>query len=107
MVLRHRFGVACVVCVAMAAPLLLLALTVPAALAPIRRGWMRFAWLLGWVNTRVLLVTAFFLLVTPISLLLRLFGRDPLQRRFDARKSTYWQERPQAPADPTRYTRQY
>jgi len=43
--------------------------------------WWRLAIVLGWVNARVLLSLAFFLLLTPIGLLWKLTGKDPLTRR--------------------------
>ena len=60
---------------------LLAALAVPTALAPLRRVWMAFSRLLGWINTRILLGIAFLLVVTPIGLLLRISGKDPLRLR--------------------------
>ncbi|MFK7924344.1 MAG: SxtJ family membrane protein [Bacteroidia bacterium] len=42
-------------------------------------GWMKLAEGLGWVNSRILLGLVFFLLLTPIALLVRLFRKDPLQ----------------------------
>jgi hypothetical protein len=49
---------------------------------------------IGWVVTQVLLTTIFLLVVTPIGLLLRLLGKDPLTRRFDPAAESYWVERP-------------
>lgn len=40
--------------------------------------WWKFAMVLGYVNARVILSIAFFLVLTPIGLLWRLIGRDPL-----------------------------
>lgn len=36
--------------------------------------WMKFAGLLGWVNTRILLSAFFILVLTPVGLVMRLFG---------------------------------
>jgi hypothetical protein len=44
-------------------------------------AWWALAMVLGWVNARVLLSLAFFLVLTPIGLLWRLTGKDPLTRR--------------------------
>lgn len=41
-------------------------------------GWYKLAEWLGWFNSRVLLSIVYFLLVTPIGILFRLFGNDPL-----------------------------
>ena len=43
--------------------------------------WWAFAMALGWVNARVLLSVLFFLILSPLGLLWRLIGRDPLNRR--------------------------
>lgn len=72
-------------------PLLLLALLWPAALAPIRRLWMKLAEALGWVNSRIILFILFFLVFTPLAFLLRLSGWDPLRLR-RAKVATYWRE---------------
>ena len=43
--------------------------------------WWAFAMALGWVNARVLLSVLFFLILSPLGLLWRLTGRDPLSFR--------------------------
>ncbi|HYC59063.1 MAG TPA: SxtJ family membrane protein [Thermoanaerobaculia bacterium] len=74
--------------VSIAAVLSLLSAIAPSLLHPVYRGWMRFGEALGWINTRVILTLVFFLVVTPIGLLMRLFGRSPMEpaRRGDS----YW-----------------
>lgn len=69
--------------------------------------WMIFAVLLGWVMTRVVLSLTFYLMITPIGLLMRLFGHDPLHRRFPGGRPTYWRpwEEPQGGND--RYYRPF
>ena len=52
----------------------------PQILAPIHRGWMWAGHVLGWVNTRILLGVVFYGLITPIGLLFRLIGKDPLRQ---------------------------
>ena len=64
---------------------LLLGLVAPRALAPFYRVWMKLAEALGWINTRILLVIVYYLVVTPIGLLMRLFRRSPLP-------GGYWQK---------------
>lgn len=54
-----------------------------------QRGWMRFAALLGAINSRILLALIFYSIITPYGLLTRLFGRDVLRRR-GPRRTTYW-----------------
>jgi hypothetical protein len=76
-------------------------------LRPIHRGWMRFAYGLAWINTRILLGGMFFLVLTPIGLLLRLTGRDLLNQRIDPAAPTYWIKRPRKPFDPDRARMQF
>jgi hypothetical protein len=57
---------------------------------PAYRVWMRLVLPLGRVMTAVLLTAIYLLVVTPLGLLLRLFGRDPLARHPDPRAKTYW-----------------
>ena len=56
------------------------------------RGWMRFAFALGYVNSRILLTLIYVLVFLPYGLVSRLFGRDPLQIR-DRTSETYWNRR--------------
>jgi hypothetical protein len=69
---------------------LVLGLAAPLALGPFRTVWMRFAELLGWVMTRVVMVVIFFVVVTPIGLVARASGRDLLQLKLDRDAKTYW-----------------
>jgi hypothetical protein len=74
---------------AVAAPLVVAALTVPRALRYPYRVWMFVGHCLGWVNARVLMTLIFFLVFTPIALVMRLMKRDALRRRLDPSASTY------------------
>ena len=72
------------------AALIVLGLTAPALLKPIYRVWMALAVVLGFIMTRVILTITYYLIITPIGLLLRLFGKDPMQRRLDPEAPSYW-----------------
>lgn len=72
---------------AVAAVLLLLAAIAPAALKPVYRGWMKLGAVLGWINTRIILTVAFFLVVTPIGVIMRLAGRSPMAAK---KRDSYW-----------------
>jgi hypothetical protein len=74
------------------AALILVGLFVPTAARGFHNGWMRFAAVLGHVNSRVLLTLMYYLAITPYGFISRLAGRDPLRRR-GARGETYWVER--------------
>jgi hypothetical protein len=43
--------------------------------------WWKLAFVLGWINARIILTLIFVLILVPMSLVWRLIGRDPLARR--------------------------
>ena len=63
------------------------ALLAPSLLQTPNRVWWRFASVLGWINSRILLTVFFFLVLTPAGCLMRLFGRSPLRA---VRSDTNW-----------------
>ncbi len=72
-------------------------------LRPVFIGWMKFAFVLGWVNTRIILGLFFYGILTPVGLIMRTFGRDPLTRAITRGPGSYWKVREQVPFDPKRY----
>ncbi|HTY36258.1 MAG TPA: SxtJ family membrane protein [Bacteroidota bacterium] len=82
---------------------LLTGLFVQPVLKPIYIGWMKFAFVLGWINTRLLLGIFFYLILTPGGLIMRLLGRDALKLKFDRKAGTYWIPRAQQPFERGRY----
>jgi saxitoxin biosynthesis operon SxtJ-like protein len=81
-----------------AAVLTVPALVAPRLLAPIHRGWMRLAEVLAWVNTRIILALAFFLMFTPIGLVRRWVAGDTLNLGFDRNAVSYRTTRPARPS---------
>ena len=69
--------------------LVLPALVWPGFLSPVYRVWMAIGYVLGWINTRIILGVVFFLLFTPMGLIMRLLGKDPMCRRFDPQLGSY------------------
>lgn len=63
------------------AVLLILGLTAPPLLKWPSAVWWKFALVLGYVNARVILTIAFVTLLTPMGVLWRIIGRDPLRRK--------------------------
>jgi hypothetical protein len=57
---------------------------------PLYLAWMRIFFPLGWIVSHTIVAVIYYLIVTPIGLLMRLFGRDPMQRRLDRSAATYW-----------------
>lgn len=75
----------------------------PALLRPAYGPWMRFAEVLGYVNTRILLGLFFLVGITPTGLLMRLGGKDPMTRTFKRKgESTYW-TKPEPHSEGTRH----
>ena len=69
------------------------ALLLPNALAIIYKPWIWLSHILGMVNTRILLTLIFYLIFTPTALVLKLTGKDPMERQFkDESTPSYWKE---------------
>ncbi len=66
-----------------------LGIAAPRWLAPVYRAWMKFALVLGSINSRILLGLVFVIAFVPLALLFRLTGRDVLARSFDPAAPTY------------------
>jgi len=71
-----------------------LAAMAPALARPFHRLWMAFAVVLGFFMTRVILLVVFFGLVSPIGIVMRLAGRDPLDRSPTRSADSWWIRRP-------------
>lgn len=65
---------------------------VPWALSPVYRAWMGLALVLSRVTTPIFLGIVYFLVITPIGLLMRLTGRHPMVHRLDG--ESYFVPRP-------------
>ncbi len=53
----------------------------PRMLAPVHKAWLKFADVLGFINSRILLFTIFYLILTPMGFVARLFGFDPMKKK--------------------------
>ena len=84
-VYRGKFVSAATVLAITGAALVLFGLIVPRVLVAPRRLWMKLAEALAFVSSRVILALIFFLVLTPIGLVKRAIGWDPLQRRAASR----------------------
>ena len=87
------------------AVLLVLGLVRPSLLKWPSAGWWRFAKALGYVNARILLTVLFGLVLTPLGLLWRLTGKDPLTRRRD--RWSGWSAYPDRYRNRKHYERMY
>jgi hypothetical protein len=102
---RRGFDEIAIGALIVAALFALTALLTPATLAPVYRLWMRLAEVLGWINTRILLIIIFYLVVTPVALVMRLFGHKPLEAR--GRDGSHWTEPPRNSYGDRHYEKQF
>lgn len=58
-------------------------LVAPMSLNPVYRGWMRFGLFMSKIMTPLIMGIVFYLIVTPMALVLKLLGKDYMARRFD------------------------
>jgi len=78
----------------------------PAAIRPVYLALTAIGLPIGFVVSQVVLVGVYYGVLTPIGLILRLAGQDPMRRRFDRSAGTYWDRRdPDVAVE--RYFRQY
>jgi hypothetical protein len=78
----------------------------PGFLRPAYLVWMSLAFPIGWTVSHLLLLIVYYLILTPVGLVMRIVGYDPMQRQFDRSAKSYW-----TPHDPSaesvRYFKQY
>jgi hypothetical protein len=91
---RGKFVTATNILLPLGAVLMLLGLILPRALLFPNKAWMMIAEGVSFVSTRIILAFVFFVVLTPIGLIKRALGWDPLNRRAGAEES-YW--RPYSP----------
>ena len=69
--------------------------------------WMKFAEVLSWFSTRVILTVFFFLILTPYAFFLRLIGKAPMDLSWKDGRKTFWIDKPAVAPDLKRYHRAY
>ena len=72
---------------------LLLVLINSKFLSPLNRIWVKFGEYLGLIIAPIVMALVYFIVLTPISLILRIFGKDLLGLKFFKRQDTYWIKR--------------
>ena len=83
---------------AAAAVFLVLAIAAPRLLRPLNRLWHRFGLLLARFMNLLVLGLLFYFVITPMGLIMRMAGKDPLRLRWRPEADSYWIER--APPGP-------
>ena len=62
-------------------------------LFPLNKSWIKLGEILGMIIAPIVMALVYFVILTPISLIVRLFGKDLLGLRFLKKKESYWIKR--------------
>ncbi|MDP8235245.1 MAG: SxtJ family membrane protein, partial [Candidatus Erginobacter occultus] len=79
----------------------------PYTLRPVYVGWMYFTRVVAFLLTTLVLGLVFYIGVTGVGLLMRLLGKNPLDRKLDKSASSYWIKHQPYKFDPRHYERQF
>ena len=93
--------------VAVAAAFVLLGFVAPKVLAPLNWLWFQLGQLLGKIVSPLVRGAIFFLMLTPVSLVTRLFGRDELRLKRKASQTSYWLDRAPPGPEPESFKNQF
>lgn len=103
---RGKYITADYIMLSVGAVLIFFGLVFPRALVYPNKAWMMLAVGMSYVMTRVILGLVFFLLVTPIGVVKRWLGWDPLSRR-ESRRGSYWRTYSERQRDSRHYEKMY
>ena len=62
-------------------------------LTPLNRSWIKFGEILGKVIAPIVMAIVYFVVLTPLSFLIRISGKDLLKVKFSSKINTYWIKR--------------
>ena len=62
-------------------------------LTPLNKIWFKIGLLLGAIVAPIIMGAIFFLVVTPIALIMKIIGKDSLYRKYDKHSKSYWIKR--------------
>ena len=79
--------------ITVAAIFLLLGLINSKLLSPLNKLWIKFGEILGIIIAPLVMALVYFIILTPVSLIVRIFGKDLLGLKFLKEKETYWIKR--------------
>jgi hypothetical protein len=69
--------------------LAIMALVAPMSLGPVYHWWMRFGLFMSRFTTPLIMGLVFFLAITPMALIMKVFGKDPMKRTLAKDQTTY------------------
>ena len=93
--------------VAVALVFVLLGFAAPKVLRPLNWLWFQLGLLLGKIVSPLVLGAIFFLMLAPVSLVTRLFGRDELRLKRKASQTSYWLDRAPPGPEPESFKNQF
>ena len=62
-------------------------------LTPLNKSWIKLGEILGIIIAPIVMALVYFVILTPVSLIVRIFGKDLLSLKLLKEKETYWIER--------------
>tara|TARA_B100001057_G_scaffold488445_1_gene572811 strand:- start:2993 stop:3373 length:381 start_codon:yes stop_codon:yes gene_type:complete len=62
-------------------------------LTPLNKTWIKFGEFLGSIIAPIVMALVYFIVLTPISLIVRIFGKDLIGLKISKKVNTYWIER--------------
>lgn len=86
---------------------LLIGLLAPFLMRPLHALWMLLTGWVGWLITRLVLILIFYGVITPMSFLLKLLGKDLLLLKLDRNTSTYWRPKEKQELSKSQYENQF
>lgn len=87
--------------------LIFLGVLFPRLLKQLNKFWMGLAIVLGFIMTRIILTTLFYLVITPIGFIAKIFGKKFMILKYDTSAETYWEKRSIIQKKPIDYERQF
>tara|TARA_B100000575_G_C23076450_1_gene620051 strand:- start:890 stop:1270 length:381 start_codon:yes stop_codon:yes gene_type:complete len=79
--------------ISIASIFLILGLLNSKILSPLNKAWIKLGEILGRIIAPIIMAIVYFLVLTPISLLVRLFGKDLIGMKFSNQQKSYWIKR--------------
>jgi len=76
--------------ISISAVFLILGLINSKILSPLNKLWIKFGEILGMVIAPLVMALVYFIVLTPVSLIVRIFGKDLLGLKFLKQKDSYW-----------------
>ena len=76
--------------ISISAVFLILGLTNSKILSPLNKLWIKFGEILGMIIAPLVMALVYFIVLTPVSLIVRIFGKDLLGLKFLKQKDSYW-----------------